>query len=138
MTAAELLAWQIDDSGFQIEKALEGLAPDERDCRIHEGAMSPNEVVAHLCECYVACAAHVGGGKHEWGSFKFGDESWEERLARWGDLRAKAKTAALAGDEEALQSGYLYIVGHDVYHVGQLCQLRLHLDPDWPFMSIYR
>lgn len=138
MNAADFLAWQIDDVGNQILKALEGLSVEHRDARVVPGAMSPNEVVEHLCECYMAAVAAAELRKFEWGSFAFGDETWDERLARWKELRAQAKALLTADDSaDRLQKGFAYIAGHDGYHVGQLCQLRLHVDPDWDFMAIY-
>lgn len=138
MTASELLAWQIDDVGNQILKTLENLPAEHRDARVVPGAMSPNDVIEHLCECYEAAAAVAEGRKHPWGSFAFVEETWDERLARWRELRSRAKALVTGGDDpKPLTEGYEYIVGHDAYHVGQLCQLRLHLDPKWDSMSIY-
>lgn len=136
MTAAELIGIQIDDAGYQIEQALAGLTGDQQGMRL-EGAMSPIEVLDHLSECYVAAVTEIAGEKYQWGSTKPIVGSWEERLANWRALRAKAREAAVTGDDHALKEGNSYIVGHDYYHVGPLCHLRLHLDPEWNYMSIY-
>ena len=31
-----------------------------------------------------------------------------------------------------------FIVGHDAYHIGQLAQIRLALNPEWNAYSIYK
>lgn len=138
MTAPELLAWQIDDVGNQILKALDGLTSDQLAARVVPGAMSPLETIAHLCEAYEAVTAHLEGRTYVWGSFALTGDSWEGHLGVWRSLRDRAKQLATAGeDATALCRGYEYIVGHDAYHVGQICQLRLHLDPTWDSMAIY-
>ena len=128
-----------DDARYQISKALEGLDESHADFKAVGSAMSARETMAHLAECYVAGVAHLEGTTHEWGSFRpqatdfdrLRDEMFTYR-DRFGELIAQNPT------EDAVKTGFTYGASHDFYHVGQLCSLRLTLDPSWDAYSIYR
>lgn len=138
MNASDLIRFQIDDLGYQLEKCLEGWSPDHRDDCLVEGCLSASQTLAHLCECYVAFAKETRGEKHEWGSYSIPDPAWDAALAEFRALRAEAANLACVDDEKHLKLGSAYIVGHDAYHVGTLCQLRLKFEPEWNAFSIYR
>lgn len=139
MTCKELMAHEFASTGNQLERVLEGLAPEHQDFKITDKAMSPREVLEHLAEAYIAFSAEAAGGKHSWGTFQIEDRSWDNVLSVFRKARAEAVEAALAGDEDALaHEAHAYIVGHDYYHVGQLALLRVETDPSWDPYSIYR
>ncbi len=138
MNASELLRHQIDDLGFQLEQCTAGWNPEQLDETLSEGGMSARTTLAHLCECYVAAAKDAVGEKHEWGAYTLPDPTWTAALAEWQTQRAKAAELVCADDEKRLKQGHAYIVSHDAYHVGQLCQLRLKLEPEWNAYGIYR
>lgn len=135
MTSKELLQHQFDDAAYQLEKVFDGI-DDSLDFKLTEQSMSPRETVVHLSECYVATVKDVNGEQHSWGTFQSSATDWASTWAEFNDLRAKATAAVLASDG-AETKGHAYIVAHDFYHVGQLCQVRLVRDPGWDAYSIY-
>jgi hypothetical protein len=138
MDAPEMMRRQLDDAGFQLSKALEGMNEQQLDHKIAPGAMSPREQLAHLGEAYQALITHCAGGKHKWGSFDAGDRAIEALSKRIWDLRKQAVDAALAhADDEHLKLAHEYVLAHDYYHVGQICASRLDTDPSWNVYSIY-
>ena len=42
-----------------------------------------------------------------------------------------------SASEEVVKHAFDYVALHDCYHVGQMCTLRLTLDPEWNAYSIY-
>jgi uncharacterized damage-inducible protein DinB len=139
MTAKDLLKRQMEDSGFQLEKSLEGLADGSAEQKACGQSMSAREMVVHLCEVYTAVLASMRGEKHEWGTYTLADSSWPNALAEMNRLRTEAVQAILAGDDEkAISAGSAYIVAHDYYHVGQLALCRMESADGWDPYSIYR
>ena len=138
MTAKELLKYELDQVGKQIDVCLKGMSEQGFDTKCSPAGMTPREMLEHLCEAYLALAAHAKGEKYEWGSFAIEDKSTDNVLATFRDLRSKAVEAALGGDEdEAMRNAYDYIVGHDNYHVSQLVLSRLQVEPEWNSYEIY-
>lgn len=138
MTSLELLRYQLDDAWFQIEKIAGDFPIDAFDVRPIASMMSPREILAHLCEVYVAAVSTSKGGKHRWGSFVPEETSRDGLLAECKRLRTLAAEAVLVDDESRLRLGTSYVVGHDYYHVGQLAAARLAVEPSWDAHSIYR
>ena len=137
MDAKELIKFQMEASGKQVDKVLEGLADDK--WGVKAGAsMSASETVAHLAECYVAAQTHLSGGTHEWGSYKAVGETPEELGATMWSERTKAWEAILGSDADDVgETATQYLLLHDAYHVGQLATLRMGLDSEWDAYSIY-
>jgi len=139
MNATEFLKHQLEDGLFQLEKCVEGLDEKGFDTRPAPNAMSPREIVEHLCECYVAFIASAEGREHSWGTYSIEDKSSANLMKTFRELRAQA--AAMATDKshgETLKHAHAYIVAHDNYHVGQLALARLTENPEWNPYSIYR
>ena len=136
MTEKELLRHQIDDAGFQLDKVFESIEEASLDFRLTEHAMTPREILAHLCECYVATSVGTEGKEHEWGTYTAPDTTWPALFNNMKELRATAAEAALATpDYETKTSAFM--IAHDFYHVGQMCMVRLVRDPSWNAYSIY-
>lgn len=132
------LKYQLDDSGHQIKKVLEGLDGDQWDAKEREDLMSPRDVVGHLTECYIAADKSLNGQEHEWGSYIPADDEPERLFETMMAERNKASEAILAKpDEKAVKAATAYIILHDAYHVGQLAALRIKITPDWDVYSIY-
>lgn len=137
MTAQDLLRSQIEDSGKQLTAVLAGLTEGQADFKAVPSAMTPRELLIHLCEAYQAAITELAGGKHEWGSYAPPSTDWLPLVDTFQGLRSEAARAALSEDDHGLKTGSAYIVAHDYYHVGQLCQARIALDPNWDPYSIY-
>ncbi|MFN8221317.1 MAG: hypothetical protein U0S12_14440 [Fimbriimonadales bacterium] len=135
MTIKDHLEHCIDDVGMQLGKVYEGLDEAHYDHRVCPQAMSPREILEHLCECYTAVITETSGGTHEWGSFSIEDKSAANLKAKLSELRGQAKRAALAASDPKI--GHAYIVSHDAYHVGQMALVRLNTDPNWNPYSLY-
>lgn len=138
MDARELLRKQIDDAGFQIEKVLESASEATMDFKATPSAMSPREAIVHLCECYCAATALAKGEKFEWGNYSPPSMETAPLIRTFQELRRGATEATLAVEGGDLSVADHYIVAHDYYHVGQICQARIASDPDWNSYSIYR
>ncbi|MFY9233852.1 MAG: hypothetical protein WAO58_05250 [Fimbriimonadaceae bacterium] len=138
MTASELIRHQVDELGYQLSKVFEGIPASGQDFKAIPSAMSPREILAHLCEAYMAFDAHGRGEEFQWGSFK-PDPSWEGLYAQFVAARNTATARAVSSeDEKALKSAHDYLVGHDAYHVGQMASCRIAMDPEWNAYGIYR
>jgi hypothetical protein len=135
MTTNELLKYQIDDAGFQLNKVFEGV-DSSLDERLTEHAMSPREIAAHLGECYTAVITETSGGKHEWGTYSPSTTEWPALWNEVMELRGRASAAALSSNDWEKHAS-AFIPAHDYYHVGQMAMLRLTKDPGWDPYSIY-
>lgn len=139
MTARDFVQYQSEDAGYQLAQVLQGWPSDSFGAKLTPDGMSAAEALEHLSEAYEALIAHNEGRKHEWGSFTIQDKSRSSLLEIWKAKREEALGGALAdGGEDALKNAHAYVIAHDYYHVGQLCALRLHLDPSFDAYSIYR
>lgn len=136
MTEKELLRHQIDDAGYQLDKVFEGIEEASLDYRLTEHAMTPREIAAHLCECYVATSAAAAGTEHSWGTYTAPDTSWPALWNTTKSLRAEATETALNTADFATKV-HSFVIAHDYYHVGQMCAVRLVRDPEWDAYSIY-
>ncbi|GIV02997.1 MAG: hypothetical protein D6724_10885 [Armatimonadetes bacterium] len=125
----------LEATSKQVTACLAGLAPDHWDAKPLPPIGSPREIVHHLCDAYCAVVAQAEGKEYEWGSFAL--PAGADPCAVWREERNKA-VKALAGADAATSLGLDYIALHDAYHVGQLCAVRLALDPEWDSYSIYR
>ena len=138
MTANELLRYEIDQVGFQIRACLDDMPEAGMDAPCGPGAMSPRDLLEHMCEAYVALIASCQGKKHEWGSFSVSDKSTDNLKSTYFTTREQAVEAVLAKDDDAsIKHAYDFVVGHDNYHVGQFVLSRLQVQPDWNSYAIY-
>jgi uncharacterized damage-inducible protein DinB len=134
-----LILDSINNVGYQLEKSFEGLPSELNDKALATGLMTPRETLAHLYEVYVACLTEASGGKHDWFEYKLpedvaanpGEFVWNKR----SEVVALAKADESGAHSKALMD---FVVIHDSYHVGQICALRLALDPAFVPYSIYR
>jgi hypothetical protein len=137
VTAQELIAKQIAETEFMLGKVFEGLTEETAGQKVGN-LMSAKETGEHLCECYLAAKAEADGTPFEWGKTTVADRSWDGLQQEMKLRRAAAVDALLAkGDDAAIMSANNLIVGHDHYHVGQMCAVRRALDPEWDAYSIY-
>ncbi|HRK21828.1 MAG TPA: DinB family protein [Fimbriimonadaceae bacterium] len=138
MTTLEFVQHQLKDGRFQIDKVFEGLTDEDFDHRIAPQAMSPREILEHLCECHQACLDALQGKSFNWGSYSLPDKSAPALFKTFNDLRAQAELAIAADpNETTFKKASEYLVAHDAYHVGQMALVRLGLDAAWDPYSIY-
>jgi len=138
MDAKELLAYSIDNVGFQLEKVFVGLPASVQSSRACPSGMCPPEMIEHLCEAYQAVLINASGGTYEWGTFVIIDKSWDNLVATFKLMRQQARNAVIGGDEKLLKAGVDYIVLHDAYHVGQMASILIDSDLGWDPYSIYQ
>jgi uncharacterized damage-inducible protein DinB len=138
MTALEVQVHAMSDAANQLQKVVADLPDDQWTARVNEQAMSPLESFAHLAACCNMYSAEAQGIKKEWGEYQVEDMTPAGVMKAWHDERAQAQ-ALLEADpsDENLKRVTMYITLHDAYHVGQLCTLRLTLDPEWNAYAIY-
>lgn len=138
MTGKELLQYQLEQVGKQLDACLDGISDTAFNTKCAPNGMAPGEILEHLCEAYQAFVAHTTGEKHSWGTFSIHDKCADNLKKVFHEMRAAAVAAALAGEDEDRQKGaYDYIIGHDNYHVGQLVLARLQVEFDWDSNAIY-
>ncbi len=129
----------MDDAGYQIGAALDGMTETDLDHKMSSAAMSPREQMIHLCEVYTAIQDMAAGKEHAWGSYAAPTTDFDGLLTTLKELRAQAIAAILAAEDEAgIKLGSGFVVGHDSYHVGQLVASRITTQPDWNSYSIYK
>ncbi|HVT14154.1 MAG TPA: hypothetical protein VHE55_17970 [Fimbriimonadaceae bacterium] len=138
MTGKELLQYEIEQVGKQIDACLDGMSDAAFHSPCAPNGMTPCQILEHLSEAYVAFAAVSKGEKHSWGSFSVHDKSKENLEKVFRECRDAASKAALAGeDDETQKHAYDYIIGHDNYHVGQLVLGRMSVELSWNGEAIY-
>ena len=119
-----------------LRKSFQGI--DEQNADFKAGnLMSPREQAAHLCTCYMAAKDAAEGNKPTWETYDVADKSWPALSASFDQLRKSAVDAYTDDDEEKLKHANDYIASHDNYHVGQMCAIRLAMDPGWDPYCIY-
>jgi uncharacterized damage-inducible protein DinB len=137
MTASELMRFQLDKVGSQLEKCLEPHDDASLDAKASPHGMTTRQMVEHLCEAYEAFLAETEGRKWDWGSYAAADRSKEGLMRTFRETRARAVRAADSQDETTLRHAHEYLVAHDAYHVGQICLVNLAAKPEWDPYSIY-
>lgn len=138
MTASDFCLFEIETVGRQLEQAVDGLSAEHWEVKGDASSMSPREMFAHLAECYVAAQMHFTGEEYAWGTYQVPDSTVAGVMAAYHEEREKA--VSLLRDNpslSALKDASSYIILHDAYHVGQLCALRMSLDPEWNAYAIY-
>jgi len=140
MTTAEFIKKMCDVEGHHVANAVAGLSDADLDAKPYDGMMSIREMLAHLTECYFAFLEYADGRKYDWSARTFQPDSLdtEPLLAQWNSLREKAVERATASDDPQVHLHAVdFITSHDEYHVGQMCAIRLRLQPDWNPYAIY-
>jgi len=139
MDAGELFTSQLDDAEYQLRQVFSGLPDGAWDEHLVPGTMSPRETAAHLAEAYVAGVKHFRGEEHDWGTYQPASTEPTQILDEMFQERDKLKAAALAAeDHTGLKTAIAYSASHDYYHIGQMCSLRLKVEPNWNPYSIYK
>src|SRR5690242_7517257 len=100
MTAKELLQFQMEQVGKQIEVCLDGLSDAGYAAKCSPIGMSPAEVLEHLCDAYEAYLTHSRGEKYEFGSFVVEPKTQGNLRKVWKDQRAKAVQVALSNEDD--------------------------------------
>lgn len=137
MDAKQFLSFQLEDAGYQLAKCYEGISDAVLDAKVADG-MTPREAYEHLGDAYRAYVATLAGEKYEWGSFRCADRSWAGMWREVSEARNQAVAAAMAAEgDDALKMANAYLLGHEYYHVGQVCLVRIANDPDFDPYSIY-
>ena len=137
MTASEFLQHELADLDFMLDKVYEGIDEQALDLKMTSQAMTAREIAVHLAECYLAAHEVANGRKYPWGTYKAETTAWPALFQEMKTRRAAAVEACKSDSDEVLKAGYAYIVGHDSYHVGQLCLIRLEADATWNAHCIY-
>lgn len=130
----------LDTSGFQVSQVFAGLKDEDWQRRLLPDTMSPQEVILHLTECCKAALHRVTQESDfdGWGKTVMSGSTPEKWIEEFNACRAQAISAGLEEDSERNQEILMDLLSlHEAYHVGQLCTLRLQIDPSWNYYSIY-
>ncbi len=126
------------NSIFQVEKAFEGLTPDQVNTKVTPQSMSPMEQAEHLCEVYFAFLTEAKGGKYEWGQgYDSGKATLEDKIELICSQHSEAVGLVEQNPDSTGKVACDFIISHNGYHVGQLCILRMMLDAEWNPYCIY-
>ncbi len=139
MSEFSALQFALDQSGKQIAAVFSGLDREALQSKPIPQLMSPYEQLEHLCECYQAYETVAKGGEYSaWGSYRIPVDGQADPIEFLLKARASAAIIAAADQsEEGVRHAFDYLVLHEAYHVGQMCPIRLALDPSWNAYSIY-
>jgi hypothetical protein len=137
MTGQELIAYQLADSGYQLEQVFNGIDETTADDKVAPHAMSPRETVAHLIECCHAFNTQAQGVTYDWGSFQVEDKSWSHLMDVFRTKREESLRLAASDEDRIHKLASAFLVLHETYHVGQMALLRLHKTEGWDPYSIY-
>jgi len=138
MTANQMVQREIVNIGGQLRAVSEGMPDAGQDFKFTAEAMTPRQMIEHLCEAYTAVLNIASGREHRWGEYQAEDKDYGKLLLTMWDLRRQAAAAVKDDSSDKLaETGYDYIVAHDAYHVGQMALVRMHVDPAWDPHSIY-
>jgi hypothetical protein len=135
MTASELLQFQLDETGKMLRRAFDGVDDRSADFEIG-GMMSPRKQAAHLIRCYRACEDVSKGKEPAWETYDVDDSDWGSLMQLMEPDRSRA-VSGVTDDRKSIENANTFILGHDHYHIGQLCAIRLAMDPDWNAYAIY-
>jgi|CXWL01.1.fsa_nt_gi hypothetical protein len=138
MQTIETLNTQMAGAGFQLEKVFEGVEESHADFLAHPAMMTPRQVAVHLADCYVAMQKKARSEEPEWGSYQAPGSSLKDALAGMKAEREKAMgSISILDEKEQIHLATDFLILHDAYHVGQMCTIRLAIDPEWNYHSIY-
>lgn len=132
------LAMALAASREFLVRQVRGLTASECDYLVPGMRATVNQIVEHMIANDAFCMDKLGGAK--W--IDDPSLSAEQRLSRSGmalqqEIRAnwshKQEEALLrlAGGGEGIAKGVSYIQIEDFYHAGQVCWIRLAIQPDW-------
>jgi len=130
----------LDHVGFQVKTVFTGLEEAQWSHRIHPESMTPFEMITHLTECCRAAAYRISRDEEfpDWGKTQMSGSTPDEWMEEFHATRSQAISAGLEkADEKSLDTLMDLLALHEAYHVGQMCTLRLDLDPKWNPLSIY-
>lgn len=109
--------------------------------KLTQQAMSPIEQVFHLIEVTHACNEMINDREYTWGAYKPEAESLEAAVALYNKARETLINFISSLTDETvtkhLSTITNYILLHEAYHVGQLCNWKLENIPDWNPYEIY-
>ncbi len=131
MSDTTLLQYLLKTTSNQVLQTFNGLSEAHFDTKLVPHAMSPRETLEHLCDCYQNAIATSEGREPAWGAYKLVATTQADAIAEMSTLRNRA--ISVADEKIAVE----YIAVHDAYHVGQLVTLRLSVEPDWNYYSVY-
>jgi uncharacterized damage-inducible protein DinB len=138
MLASEFASSQAEDCLHQLSACFKDVNDEHATQKPVECMMSIRETALHLMEAYTAIEKAAKGEKHEWGSFSDPGGDFASLIEKFHTARAVAVAAALASMDTNQSLIKDYVIGHEYYHVGQLVSLRLMLDSNWDYHSIYK
>jgi hypothetical protein len=138
MLASEFASSQAEDCLHQLSACFKDVNDEHATQKPVECMMSIRETALHLMEAYTAIEKAAKGEKHEWGSFRDPGGDFASLIEKFHTARAVAVAAALASMDTNQSLIKDYVIGHDYYHVGQLVSIRLMLDSNWDYHSIYK
>ncbi len=138
MDALSLFNFVFDDPEKQLHAVIDGFPAEAWDTSGAGGAYSLRETVVHLTEAYMACQASLKGAEFKWGQYRAVSDDNSALVQELFAQRETVRELAIGSpDEKALQTAVVFTSSHDYYHVGQLCRLRLEVQPDWDSLAIY-
>jgi hypothetical protein len=139
MGSIELIQYQLEIVGFQVEKVFEGLPENLYEATLSPDLMSPRLTLAHFLELFEAIEKQLNSETHEWGSYLNKQGTFQSLFTEYQHQRSKTISNALESKNvNSLKLLSDYIVLHESYHVGQLCSLRIAHDKNFNPLSIYR
>jgi uncharacterized damage-inducible protein DinB len=140
MNSRDLILSGLAKVNVQVERVFEAMPPEIWNARLSDEAMTPLETLEHLCHVIFAFSTEVATGEpFDWDTeFATGMKDPVELWDRFVADRARAVTMVSgSSDDEVFARAFDYLILHEAYHVGQMAQLRITMEPDWNPYSLY-
>jgi hypothetical protein len=137
MTAKELIHYQLQSSRHMLLAVLNTIPEASLEVCAAEQDMSSIDSLNHLAESYEHLIELSYGRKMAWGKFDIRSLPWAKMLNEAISIRDRALAAVPGDTDEELKLLNLYVLEHELYHIGRLCLIALKTVPDWNPYSIY-
>ena len=119
----EFLRHTVASLAYRAEKALRGVPPHFPKLRIAEGARTPAEILAHMCDL-MDWALSLGKGTHVWRDTP--PKEWDDDVARFFESLGSFDRFLTSGVNPGALPGKLFQgpVADALTHVGQIALIR--------------
>lgn len=129
----------LDKCEFQFIQSVRDLSTTQYNQKLTFETRSVYETLVHLIDVCYAYQALRKNQKYSWQSFTTEHAGKEKAFSLFLDVWKETFLIACDIDsEKEFLDAIDYLALHMSYHVGQICALRMKIDPKWDAKSIYQ
>lgn len=124
---------------FQLVQCIQDLSTSLFEEKLTFETRNVYETLAHLIDVCYAYQHLRTGKKYKWQSFTTDCVKKEDVFSVFLEVWEKTREYACQIDtEKEFLDTVEYLALHISYHVGQICALRMKIDPKWDAKTIYQ